>query len=461
MVRSLSSSKPTTFLALALLASAFLALALVASACNAFDDPPLDRGGDISPPTTGGFGGIGGGGAVSTPPSAGRPPNEFPPGSGPDMPSCMQCGTFCSDCGDGKGCQCSEGHTPFEPAAWKVPFSNPGDDGWRSSASALCPAMDKIVSSHVWGNGRGVYALVAGMSSSPDALGAPDDDAGVASTPDASAFAPRTRVFHNQGTGWALRADLSGASMQGALSGIERTLFVYGGPGEDRRACSLGVVSGNQFDCKLVDTTVASLVVVSPTLAYALDGVSKLRVYDGTRWRLHPQTLPRSASALWADQDEVVAVGPEGIVQRLRGDKWTVENVGGIPKLTAVWGTSGSDLWVGTFTGSLLHFDGKAWGEVTQLGGVTCGQRLPIEHVWGIGSHVWVHTASQLARWDGSALTTFGNWTCSSLMELDRINNVWGTAEDDVFIAVSGSGTQGPCGPAFMVHYDGELFHRF
>ena len=29
---------------------------------------------------------------------------------------CMQCGTFCSDCSDGKGCQCSEGHTPFDPA---------------------------------------------------------------------------------------------------------------------------------------------------------------------------------------------------------------------------------------------------------------------------------------------------------------------------------------------------------
>lgn len=450
--------------------TALAALALLAGACNAFDDPAPNGGEDFDPPTAGSVGGIGGGVGVFPSGGSSSPGTRPPPmtgGPGLPMQECVQCGTFCSDCGNGAGCECSEGHTPFEPAAWKVPFTGSGPDGWRDSPSALCPGMDTVITTHVWGDGRGVYALAAGQSTSLDALGALEDDAGVASGDAAGAIGPRTRVFHNQGTGWALRADLNGASMQAALSGIDRTLFVYGGPGENRSACSLGVVSGNEFDCKLVDTTIGGVVVVNASgstgapVAYALDGVSKLRVYDGTSWKLHPQALPRSATAIWADEHEVVAVGPEGNVQRLRGDTWTVENVGNIARLTAVWGRSGQDLFVGTFGGALLHFDGSRWSEIAQLGGVTCSARIPIEHIWGAGSHVWVHTSSQLSRWDGSALTTFGNWTCSSLMALDRINNVWGTAEDDVFIAVSGSAVQGPCGPAFMVHYDGELFHRF
>jgi hypothetical protein len=86
---------------------------------------------------------------------------------------------------------------------------------------------------------------------------------------------------------------------------------------------------------------------------------------------------------------------------------------------------------------------------------------MQVERIWGVGSHVWIHTATQLVRWDGSALTTFGNWTCSSVGSVDRISNVWGTNENDVFISVAGAEIQPPCGAAFVVHYDGELFHRF
>ena len=85
---------------------------------------------------------------------------------------------------------------------------------------------------------------------------------------------------------------------------------------------------------------------------------------------------------------------------------------------------------------------------------------MPIDHIFGVGSHVWVHSEAQLARWDGTALTTFGNWSCSADSS-NRISNVWGSSENDVFVAVTGTDIQPTCGPAFFVHYDGELFHRF
>jgi hypothetical protein len=418
-----------------------------------------DLGPKTSPPSSsGGFGRAGGGFAGFGPPPAMMPPS-FP--TMPGFPQCMQCGAFCSDCGS--GCECSQGHTPFDPAVWSVPFAGAGDDGWRDSPSALCPGLESVTATHVWGDGRGVYMLAAGNANVLNPLHAADDDAGVAQDESlGSASTSRTRLFHNEGGGWTRRAELSGASMQARLSGIARgPLFVYGGPGEDQRACALGEVIGSEFDCKLVDTTIGGVAVVSPSLAYALEEANKLRVYDGSGWQLHPEALPRAANAIWADEHELVAVGFDGSVMRLRDERWTVENVGGIQRLTAVWGTSGDDLWVGTLSAELLHFDGSGWSKVGQLGGVTCSRREAIEHIWGAGSHVWVSTAAELARWDGSEMTTFGNWTCTSNTSADRISNVWGTAPDDVFIAVTGGNVQPPCGAAFVVHYDGELFHRF
>jgi hypothetical protein len=320
--------------------------------------------------------------------------------------------------------------------------------------------MEQVVTSHVWSDGRDVYALAAGTALTFESGAVAEDDAGVARDADPLATF-RTRVFRNEGHGWALRADLNGASELTALTGIADSLLVYGGPGDDRRACSLGAVTSTAFDCARVDVNINSLVVVNPTLAYALEGANQLRVYDGAKWKLHPEAIPRAAAAIWADEQELVAVGPDGNIMRLRDGVWTVENVGQIVRLTAVWGASGSDLWVGTLGGALLHFDGSAWQELAQLGGITCSNTLPIEHIWGVGSHVWVQTKTQLSRWSDGELTTFGNWSCASVGSMNRINNVWGNAENDVFIAVTGGDLQPPCGAAFVVHYDGKLFHRF
>jgi hypothetical protein len=350
----------------------------------------------------------------------------------------------------------------FDPATWTVPFTGAGSDGWRKSTTALCPGMESLLTTYIWGHDDSVYALTGGNALLVDVrLPVSDDDAGVARSDDTfGALTLRTRVFRNDGTGWTLRADLNGASSPAGLTAIGDALYVYGGPGEDRRACSLGAIRGDVFDCQLRDHVIRDVAVVSPTLAYALDGGSTLRVFDGAKWSVHADAIPREATALWADDEQVVAVGPAGNVMRLRDGAWQLENVGGTARLTAVWGASDGQLWVGTFGGALWRFDGSAWQEVAQLGGVTCSNRLPIEHIWGVGAHVWVNSPAQLARWDGTALTTFGNWSCSSVSS-NRITNVWGKAENDVFISVAGLDVQPPCGPAFLVHYDGELFHRF
>jgi hypothetical protein len=172
--------------------------------------------------------------------------------------------------------------------------------------------------------------------------------------------------------------------------------------------------------------------------------------------------LPAPANALWANENLIVAVGPDGNVMRMEEGSWAIDNVGQLARLTAVWGTSGDDLWVGGFNGALFHFDGTEWAAKGQLGGVSCTTQPPIEHIWGVGSDVWVSTASQLARIRDGVRQTFGNWTCASVGTSDEITGLWGRSEDDVFIAVSNQDAAlAPCGGSFVVHFDGQNFHRF
>jgi hypothetical protein len=441
---------------------------LLALGCNTFDSKSLasqdGAGPGFAQAPNGGAGigtsGTAGNSAVMMFPS---PSETAPPGS-IGVPGCSQCGSFCADCG--RGCECKEGHTPFDAPVWNVPFAPVGTDGWMDSSRALCAGMDSVISTRLWVGDDGVYALVGGMARALSEVGGiADDDAGIATEADSTpsfGMGARTRVLHNDGSGWALRADVGSASMDSGLTGFPHsTLILYGGRGQDEAACPLGVVSGRTFTCQPVVGTVQSAVAVNDNLAFALTGTRDMLVFDGKSW--HSTTeLPAPANAIWASEQELIAVGPDGNVMRLQEGAWRIESVGQLARLTAVWGTSGNDLWAGGFNGSVFHYDGMEWQEVTQLGGVSCRTQPPIEHIWGAGSDVWVSTASQLARLHEGAMETFGNWTCSSLGEMDVITGLWGRNDHDVFVAVSNSDTLlAPCGGAYLVHFDGKSFHRF
>lgn len=442
-----------------------LGTCLLALGCNTFDPQGVGSSGpgqsapSTSPPAMG----TGGFGAVMTPGPS--PSDNAPPGS-VGVPGCIQCGSFCADCG--RGCECKEGHTPFDAPPWMVPFSPIGDDGWMDSSRTLCAGMDSVISTRMWVRDDGVYALVGGMAHSLiDVGGFDDDDAGIATAGNTTieahqATGTRTRVFHNGGGGWALRADFASASAESGLTGFpSKALLLYGGHGQDDNACPLGVVDGTSFACQPVVGTVQSAIAVNDRLAFALTGSRDVLVFDGSSWH-STATLPAPANALWANENVIVAVGPEGKVMTMEEGSWAMDDVGQLARLTAVWGTSRDDLWVGGFNGALFHFDGEVWSESGQLGGVSCATQPPIEHIWGVGSEVWVSTATQLARIRDGVRRTFGNWTCASVGTSDKITGLWGRGADDVFIAVSNEDPLlTPCGGSFVVHFDGQSFHRF
>jgi hypothetical protein len=96
------------------------------------------------------------------------------------------------------------------------------------------------------------------------------------------------------------------------------------------------------------------------------------------------------------------------------------------------------------------------------LGGVTCDTAFPVRGIWGDADTIYFHTDAALARWNGRELETLANWSCSpSAGGLLRITGLWGHASDEIFLSiVDVTRFAGGCGPAFLVHYDGQAFHR-
>jgi len=142
------------------------------------------------------------------------------------------------------------------------------------------------------------------------------------------------------------------------------------------------------------------------------------------------ETPPASAAGIrmnevWAfDEDDVFAVGHFGtILRRVNGNDWYAMSSGTTAHLTAVWGTSPSDVWVGGTTSTLLHYDGSSWSQIsTSLSN--------IDSISGSGpSDVWFVGGGGAMHWDGSDFTTaFGGATLLSV-SASGSNDVWISGE--------------------------------
>ena len=392
-------------------------------------------------------------------------PGGDPPASSFDASSCRPCGDplVCRDCGF--GCTCSGRSN--SPTAWRAPLTHVGDDGWRSSTTPLCAGVQEVSSHALWADAHGVFVAVSGfggpLTGDSDV---PEDDGGVIDrTLTAGEFAPLTRVLHNEGSGWSLRAALEGATRARVTAASPSQLILHGDAGQLDRACTLGVITHDAFSCAELSGTVPKVHAVSKTRAFALTAQQTLFQHDGSTWSPVTPELAASARDLWADADVLVVAGLLGNVHRLGAEGWQTENVGQPVELSALWGRSANDLWAGSADGKLFQFDAGGWREVAQLGGLTCMNSQPILRISGGAEHVWVHTPSQLARWTGSELETFANWTCTPREigneNSESIDDLWAVADDDVYVAFSNVRSQSACGDAFVVHWDGAEFHRF
>jgi hypothetical protein len=133
----------------------------------------------------------------------------------------------------------------------------------------------------------------------------------------------------------------------------------------------------------------------------------------------------------------------------LDGEEWRIHDPGTISELTSIWGFGGDDVWVGTFDGSLRHFDGTTWSDVewpSRDDGSMCNEGKPILQMWGADGILYFITETQFARWDGTRVEVLGHWPLHYVddpgtfyCEGDGLKPValWGNSPTEVFLLVA------------------------
>jgi len=469
-----------------LTALALYAISGALLACSAFQGEDSSGGpstrpasfGDAGPvirPTRPGFAGTGGGfttgGAGASPGVCGIDfPCTMPPPTGG---MCFECQPGCFDCG--MGCFCDNPPAPT-PVAWTPPFKDVGDAGWLDSEEPLCIGLPEVNAADLVAGPDGVQVAVTGYG--PESLALDDADGGVAlgdfksvgfpkaGMRDAGAnqfeFLPRTRLLRNSGQGWIRRAELPGSAFSVMLADLgKHTLALASLPGGDSVTCPLGVVREDSLECLSVDP-ITDLFHVSDTLSYGLMLGTRLLVWDGKKWRGKSDLLPYPARVLWANRDTVLAFGTAGTILRSSGSGWELVNVDSFESFTAVWGEQPDDLWLGTATGKVMHFDGSSVDEKYELTGTTCDPQHPVIALYGAGGMLYMQTSSQLARAeDGGELEVLGDWSCQFMSgSQQEMLGLAGTGPEDVFVLVRDLSLGTDCGAVFIAYYDGKEFHR-
>ena len=329
--------------------------------------------------------------------------------------------------------------------AWSPPIDALGDPGWRDSRDPWCPGIDGHVESYdIWSHAAGVYALVAD-----------NQDTGIT-------YEDVNHIYFNDGTGWSLYYEALASDelpdittcYRNIMGLTDGSLFAWASPSQ---SCELAHVRGN--DVEWMSFEVWDVFVVSDTLVYAIATFGDIKVirYDGETWEPIPATVPYSVYRLWADEESVFAVGDGGTIVSLEGESWRIHDSGTVATLRAVWGFSGSDVWVGQDDGLLRHFDGETWQEVDWPGRAEMGG----EHMagmWGVDGNLFFHSFHCFVMMDQAVFTVLGNWRDSGI----TINNIWGNSPTEVFLAVTDPAHESAdCGPEYLLWWDGAAFHWF
>jgi len=140
---------------------------------------------------------------------------------------------------------------------------------------------------------------------------------------------------------------------------------------------------------------------------------------------------------VWGNSEsDVFAVGDYGTVLHYNGSAWSEMSSGTTDHLNDVWGNSGSDVFAVGDSGTVLHYNGSAWSAMSS------GTTDYLYGVWGSsGSDVFaVGSSGAILHYNGSA------WSAMSSGTTEYLKGVWGSSESDVF-AVGYSGT--------ILHYEG------
>jgi len=167
--------------------------------------------------------------------------------------------------------------------------------------------------------------------------------------------------------------------------------------------------------------------------------------YDGSQWtEMFNSNIP--LNAIWgSSENDVFVVGGErwsdtkGIILHYDGSQW-IEMFNGHFFLDEIWGTAKNEVSVKAQNGAILHYDGIRWAiteSSRKLWGNSSGQMFTLgKYDYSDGKNIF--------HYDGNQWTeTFNSDT--------RLNAIWGSSENDVFVV----GDDG-----VILHYDGQFWRN-
>jgi hypothetical protein len=205
--------------------------------------------------------------------------------------------------------------------------------------------------------------------------------------------------------------------------------------------------------------------IVNDDLAYAIYDGEVIR-YNGDSWGPLPGALvDRWVNQIWANETHLFGtMGGAGRIVVLHDGTWELLDTGTLKEFSAIWGFSETDLWAGTYDGSIFHCDGKSCSEISWQGD-NCDYDDDIREMWGSDGVVYFYTNSTIARVVDSKVEVLASFPCPDYdiyyEEVPRITSMWGNGPNEVFFTVlDESFPRRECGVVYVLWFDGNEFHQ-
>jgi len=165
-------------------------------------------------------------------------------------------------------------------------------------------------------------------------------------------------------------------------------------------------------------------------------------------WSVHSNIGQLIAGDIWGTgPNDIFVVGWSGSIHHYDGANWFEMSSGTDANLEGVWGSGPSDVYaagidVSTWEGVLLHYDGAAWSRVDP------GSTAWLNAIWGSGPNDVYAVGLDMDSGMGAILHYDGSgWSAIDTAVASGFHGVWGSGATNVFV-VADSG--------IVLHFDGS-----
>ncbi len=158
--------------------------------------------------------------------------------------------------------------------------------------------------------------------------------------------------------------------------------------------------------------------------------------YDGAQWaRVDVGSVPPLWDVTGSSAGDVWLTGDHGTVVRRSGSAWSSTTAGTDASLSAGWANSAGDAWAIAYPGVVRRWNGSTWSAVTSVDKWLLGLWASAPNdVWAVGD------GGTILHFDGTA------WSPKASSTTVFLNRVWGSSATDVWAV----GDSGP-----VLHFDG------